>query len=1011
MNSNLISLDIKELSEEFFIDRAEILSTHRFLVSSQDSVFILEQGNIDLYSLSFEGQHSNVNHTMQYIAERFLSFPGYFFPGQLNYLSSFHSGDWLFPFPLNDSNISFCILAVARGNCTVSRISLPKLRQALPLSTTLQMFALIKVQEWIKRLKIESSEFSHSSFPLILNPYEKYSLETGAIFFNARSKEGGIEQDIYWLKVDEGNVCEWGLPSLAVQDQSILYPFRSLEWFKCLKPSLVEIFPSRPELTTEESLWKGLSLYQTYFLRLLEAIQYKQQIKSQHETQLKIQRDHTLLDQSIEELQSLLNPEPSFILGYEQDLLYQACQAAGNYWELKFKKPKIETANTIEERLQSLCMNSQIYFRRVRLFDQWLQTQASPLVAFYKKDAQPVALIPHPTLGYQLFDPATKRTMPITQEITKSISTVAYMFYRQLPAGKVNLRQIGKFSFFRRGREWMTFLFLVLCGTLASLSIPIITRLLFDVVIPNRNESLLFEIILGAFIISVATLAFNYGRESIILRLENLSDHDLSMAIWQRLINFPIRFFRSYSIYDLFTFTSAVSTIRQMLTSHIIQVFLNAFFAIVYFALMFYYSGILAAVGVMVIAIEFLGLLIPLYFGVQYGRQLLDRQIQANNKMLEMVEALTKVRLAGAEARMFHRWEQAYARMQQMDLKLLFLNLKSSVFNNFWSNTSTWILYLVVILMITSQSSEASSIGLTLGGFMAFMSVYSLFSSALSQLGGTLLDIIGIIPLWEKSKHFTQTLPEEFSNQEDPGTVQGEIRLDHLTFGYSSNRSPVIQDISLTIRAGEAIAIVGPSGCGKTTLLRLLLGFERSDQGSIYYDNKDLRGLDLQALRRQMGVVLQSGAIFDGTILDNINGGRYYSVEEVKEALHLSGATSFIQELSMGIHTVLTNRGSSLSGGQRQMILLARAIVGKPKILILDEATSSLDNEKQKIVHENLSRLPMTRIIVAQRVNAVQHVDRIYVMDKGRIADSGTFAELAGKPGFFSDLLAKQSLT
>jgi ABC-type bacteriocin/lantibiotic exporter with double-glycine peptidase domain len=165
--------------------------------------------------------------------------------------------------------------------------------------------------------------------------------------------------------------------------------------------------------------------------------------------------------------------------------------------------------------------------------------------------------------------------------------------------------------------------------------------------------------------------------------------------------------------------------------------------------------------------------------------------------------------------------------------------------------------------------------------------------------------------------------------------------------------------------------------------------------------------LNLQAIRRKLGVVLQSGAIFDGTILENINSGRHYSPEQVQESLYLIGADSFIQELPMGIHTVLTNGGMALSGGQRQLIMLARAIVGKPKILILDEATSSLDNHKQKIIYKHLSRLSMTQVIVAQRLDTIQHVDRIYVIDQGQIIDQGTFNELANKPGLFADLLHK----
>jgi NHLM bacteriocin system ABC transporter ATP-binding protein len=1010
MNSSTLPLGLESLHPELIVDQSVIPSTHRFIVSSENSIFLLEEGRIDLFSLSLEGQQSHLGEKLQHVAERFLSFPGHFFPGPLRFLASFKSGEWLFPFPLNSSDLSHCVLAVARGSCRVARLSLSELRQVLSRSPTLQRVALIQIQEWVKRLNLIDHGLILSEFPSILNPYERHHLAVGSTFMSFRSKEMGTEQEVFWLKVHEGTVCGWGLPVLSIQEGPLLYPFSSLEWFKCLQLSVVEFFPSHSEFLLNESLWAGLSLYQTHFLSLLTSIQANQSSKREDERVLRFQSDRSLLDHSIQELQTLLNPEPIASSGSDQDLLFQACQIVGNHLGLKFSWPKSMIGNQ-EERLQNLCMNSQIYFRRIRLFGRWWQTQALPIVAFYKEDDQPVAILPHSSQGYQLVDPAKRTLLTVTEEVASQISTVGYMFYRQLPTGHLTVRQLGRFNFWKRGREWLTFVFLALCSIVASLSFPLITKFLFDVVIPDRNKFLLLEVTLGAVMISLASLAFNYGREAMILRLSSLSDHDMEMAVWQRFINLPLSFFRRYSIYDLFTFTSAISSIRQLLTSHVIQVCLNACFAILYFFLMFYYSRILAVVGIVILIIEFLAILIPSIFGIRYGRQLLDRQIHANNKMLEMVQALTKVRLAGVEARMFHRWEQAYASMQQMNLKGLFLRLKAGVFNVFWVNTGTLILYLAVFFIVVSQSGKTSYSDLTLGGFMAFMSVYGLFSNALQQFGSALLDTLGIVPLWEKVNSFTKEEMEDFSMKAEPGSLQGQIRIDHLTFGYQPDQPPVLQDISMIVSPGECVAIIGPSGCGKSTLVRLLLGFESSDQGSIYYDNQDIKGLNLQTLRRQMGVVLQSGAIFDGTILDNINSGRHFSVEEIKEALDLSGASSFIQELPMGIQTVLTNAGVSLSGGQRQLILLARAVVGKPKILILDEATSSLDNRKQQVIHEHLSRLPMTRVIIAQRLTAVQHADRILVIEKGRIADQGSFSELANRPGFLSDLLAKQSIT
>lgn len=1006
MNSKL-----DQLPSEIVVDRTFIPTTHRFLISSQDFIFILEDGNLDLFCTSIEQRTPELTNAIQNNLNGIASFPGSILAGPFQYIASFKAGESLFPFPENSSDSFYCFVAIARGNCNVARISIEKLRQLLSSNSALHSWILFHMQEWMKRLPLAYEDFPPNSAPINLNRNERYQLDSGALFMSTHSKDVEEVQDVLWLNVHQGKVCEWGLPQLTVENGAILFPFRSLVWFQCLEQATVEVIPMNGISLLDDRSWKGFYVYQSHFIHLLHIIAKRESAERLEEQELRIQRDHQLLTQSIQDLQTILNPESAKIAGSEKDHLFRVCQLIGNRLGLTFSRPRVWTGPSVEERLKTLCMHSQVYYRRIRLFGHWWENQAIPLVAFYQKERRPIALIPHPTLGYQLVDPAEGKISPLTGKKVSQISDVGYMFYRQLPQGPLSLNNIASFSFWKRGRDWMAFIFLVLCGTLASLSYPIITQFLFDVVIPNRNEFLLFEIALGALLISIATLAFNFGRESIILRLESLSDHDLEMALWQRLVNLPVRFFRNHSIYDLFTFTSSVSAIRQVLTSHVIHIFLNGAFAILYFFLMFYYSAILASVGVAIIAIQFLAIAIPLYFGIQYSRQLLDRQIQANNKMLEMVQALTKVRMAGVENRMFNRWGQTFTKMQQMDLKILLLQMRTGVFNVFWANASTWVIYFVVILIVMSQSTHDSYMGLTLGGFMAFLSVFGLFSSALLQIGATLLNVIKIVPLWEKTKSFAQAEVENISTKTDPGILQGEIRIDHLTFSYQSDRPPVIHDVSLMIHPGESVAFVGPSGGGKTTLIRLLLGFEHSDQGSIYYDNKDLRGLNLQALRRQLGVVLQSGAIFDGTIRDNINGGRHYSIDEIKTALELCGASFFIQDLPMGIHTVLTNGGASLSGGQRQLILLARAIVGKPKILILDEATSSLDNQKQMIVHEHLSRLPMTRIIVAQRLDALRHVDRIYVIEKGRIVDQGTFAELSKRTGFFSDLLARQMIS
>jgi len=214
--------------------------------------------------------------------------------------------------------------------------------------------------------------------------------------------------------------------------------------------------------------------------------------------------------------------------------------------------------------------------------------------------------------------------------------------------------------------------------------------------------------------------------------------------------------------------------------------------------------------------------------------------------------------------------------------------------------------------------------------------------------------------------------------------------------------------VSFTAEPGEFVAIVGATGCGKSTLVRLLLGFESPESGAILYDGRDFRNLDLHRVRRQFGVVLQHDRVRTGDILHNITGAGAYSVEEAWLAASRAGIKEEIERLPMGMHTVVPEGGGSFSGGQLQRLVIARALIKNPSILIFDEATSALDNTSQKIVSDNLRALEVTRIVIAQRLSSIRQADKIIVLDKGKVAESGSFDELLAKDGVFRRLAGRQ---
>jgi ABC-type bacteriocin/lantibiotic exporter with double-glycine peptidase domain len=231
-----------------------------------------------------------------------------------------------------------------------------------------------------------------------------------------------------------------------------------------------------------------------------------------------------------------------------------------------------------------------------------------------------------------------------------------------------------------------------------------------------------------------------------------------------------------------------------------------------------------------------------------------------------------------------------------------------------------------------------------------------------------------------------------------------------VSFAYSSGGEPVLRDLSLKIRPGETVALIGSSGSGKSTLLRVLLGFETPQAGTVLYDGQDLSSLDVAELRRQIGVVLQSGRIFAGSIFENIKGASEATLEDCRRAASDAGLDGDLELFPMGLHTPLTEGATTVSGGQRQRILIARALVKKPRILFMDEATSALDNRSQAIVTGSLERAAVTKLIIAHRLSTIRNADRIMVMERGQIVESGSYEDLIKMNGLFAKLARRQQV-
>ncbi len=291
---------------------------------------------------------------------------------------------------------------------------------------------------------------------------------------------------------------------------------------------------------------------------------------------------------------------------------------------------------------------------------------------------------------------------------------------------------------------------------------------------------------------------------------------------------------------------------------------------------------------------------------------------------------------------------------------------------------------------------------------LGFFSAFGTFIGAMVSLSNLVVGAFDLPIIYERAKPLLKEKPEDDNDLFDPGDLQGNINIVNLRYQYKLDSPFVLDNLNISIKSGEFVALTGPSGCGKSTLVRILLGFDKVDEGNIYIDGKNLNGLRKDLIRKQIGTVNQNSAIFSGTLFDSISGGRVITLEQAWEALRMVSMDEDVRKLPMGMYTVIPEGGGTLSGGQKQRVAIARALVGKPKILIFDEATSALDNPTQEAITKSLEDLNVTRIVIAHRLSTIKNADKIFVINKGKVVEEGVYETLVKNNGLFTKLVKRQ---
>ena len=838
------------------------------------------------------------------------------------------------------------------------------------------------------------------------------------------------DDQVLWIRMQMGQAFWMADPELVLTKELGCFPIgRGM----CLKAdNQIEFFARATyEVKKEIILFKGLIQLHKYFLRCIERVEEAEEQDALRRFQARQQLNRQVTQQTIRSLASVLNPQEDSTLYADTPLLI-AAGAVGKALGVTIQPPaKSENIKRVKEPIEAIARASQLRLRRILLRGDWWRQDGGPILAYTRQDKHPVALLPVGRTRYELLDPiraglvdtglsedmmaprmqtgdAASNRIPVDAAVASTLEPVAYVFYRPLPEGELNARSFLRFALYGRQRDLTTLLATGVAATLLAMLVPQATAVLVDNAIPNGNTDLVVQIGLGLLAAAFGGASFQLAQAIASMRLETSSDASLQAAVWDRLLKLRTSFFRQYSTGDLNSRVSSISGIRRKLSGTALQAIFAGAFSLLNLALLFYYSPQLAGLALLVAFVVMAVTTLSGSILIRKQRPLMTLQGEIYGLLVQLINGVPKLRIAGAEERAFAYWGRKYTEQLRLDLSTQQLEDAVDVFNRVTPViTSIALFWLASTLIESSQTSGIT--GLSTGTFLAFSVAFGTFIGGATSLSNTLIEVMGVIPLWQRSQPILTALPEVDANKADPGRLTGVIQVDHVTFRYREDGPLILDDVTIEAKPGEFIALVGPSGSGKSTVFRLLLGFETPLSGTVYYDGQDLAGLDVAAMRRQLGVVLQNGRINAGSLFENISGGALISLDEAWRAAEMSGLAEDIRKtMPMQMHTIISEGGSNLSGGQRQRLVIARALALNPRILLLDEATSALDNKTQAIVSESLDQLQVTRVVVAHRLSTIRNADRIYVLEAGRVVQQGSFEELAAQPGLFAKLIKRQ---
>ena len=813
----------------------------------------------------------------------------------------------------------------------------------------------------------------------------------------------GPARSIVWVSLASGTAKPMGLDPVIGADGPPL-PLTSGMWIEAGQTGCSAV--SSEDVPDRDLLWRAID---QFHLGVASCVRDYIVRDADREAQRLVLRSELMTAQTVESFDRLADVvvQRSGHAGTAADTadpLLGACRLVAEAVRAPFAAPPQQAlAQHGFSGVVEIARSARLRVRRTLLRGEWWKDDSGPLVAWHGEARNPVALIRRGGRRYVMFDTRTGTQRPVDRSLAMALAPEAASFYPALPARPLRFRDLLAFSFQQATGNFFRIAFAVIAIGLLSLVTPLVTNVLISSVIPRSELDQLTFCALALAVTAIAVASVQAMQGMAMLRIEGTMDWKLQAAVIDRMLRLPTSLFREYTVGDFVDRSMGIDAARRVFTGRALRSVMSGLFAWFSIGLMFYYDIRLGLIALLLTLIRAVLIIAVSGIRLYHENKYFNLQGKIGGFVLQLIAGIGKLRVADATARALAVWSRQFSTQKRNFLASQRAANALGVFETAYPLIATLVIFAAATFLKSKLLQDV-------GGFLAFFSAFGQSMGSIGALASGISESLIAIPHITRLRPLISGEAELSDDRKSPGELSGTVELSRVTFRYTSGGPPVLDNVSLRIEPGKYVAIVGPSGSGKSSLFRLLLGFEKPESGTVFLDGKAIDTLDISAVRRQLGVVLQNGKLATGSIYDNICGGVQLPLEYAWEAARLAGLDDDIKAMPMGMNTVVSEGVNTLSGGQRQRIMIARAVARRPRILLFDEATSALDNQSQAIVSTSLGNLNVTRLVIAHRLSTVRQADRIIVLVDGKVVQSGSYDELANTPGMFASFARRQLL-